>query len=408
VTLADTITKGRATAVKVAVAYAAYKKGVETVKQGADRFAHEWRIEEGYADSLYRAALRVAAECQTPTPGSRQRLVTGDTYYEEGEARFNAKDWTLLKGIAPGVQARKPPGSSIEFRAFRMKDMDALQEYVEAVEAKMQEEVTDFEFDFEPMRSTSIFSWDGTNGWQYTKDRASRTFNSVLIPSDLQQEIEADLERFTKSRERLTRLEMPWRRGYLLEGPPGTGKTSLSLAIAGALGFNLATLSLTDIKSDGMLKKAVSTLRPRTVLVIEDIDANSVSHERDHNNSQDGALSLSGLLNSLDGFETPEGLVTILTTNHIEKLDAALTRSGRMDRTFTLDCIAGPELVRLFEWFYEQPAPGLPLEADRALADHARLAPAEAAELFKQHLDDPEGGWRAVLDRINTSLRVAA
>lgn len=402
--IAETITKGRTTAVKVAVAYAAYKKGVEAVKRSADQFAHEWRIEESYADETYRAALRVAATCQTPTPGSRQRIVTGDTYHEEGVARFTAKEWTLLKGIAPGVQARKPPGSSIEFRAFRMKDMDALQKYVQEVEEQMQEEVTDFEFDFEPVRSTSIFTWDGTNGWVYTKDRASRTFNSVLIPDALQSEIEADLERFTKSRERLTRLEMPWRRGYLLEGPPGTGKTSLSLAIAGALGFNLATLSLTDIKSDGMLRKAVSSLRARTVLVIEDIDANAVSHERDHNNSQDGALSLSGLLNSLDGFETPEGLVTILTTNHIEKLDAALIRSGRMDRTFTLDCIEARELERLFEWFYERPA----LSSAPTHTGSANLSPAEAAELFKQHLDDPEGGWKAVLDRINTTLRAAA
>jgi hypothetical protein len=402
VTLADHITKGRATAMKVAVTYAACKKGLEAAKQGADKFAHEWRIEECYAPETYRAGLKLAAETQAPTPGARQRIVTGDTY--ETDARFTEKDWTFLRGIAPGVQARKTPGDSIEFRAFRRKDLDALQQAVEEVSEGMEKEDTDFDFDFEPMACTSIFTWDGTNGWQYTKDRASRTFNSVMIPDGLQQEIEADLERFTKSRERLTRLEMPWRRGYLLAGPPGTGKTSLSLAIAGALRFNLATLSLTDIKSDGMLRKAVSTLRPRTVLVIEDIDANAVSHERDHNTAQDGALSLSGLLNSLDGFETPEGLVTILTTNHIEKLDAALVRSGRMDRTFHLEHIEAHELERLFVWFYEREIPF----AAPAHTGSAGLCPAEAAELFKQNLDDPEAGWQAVNDRISHTLHAVA
>ena len=402
-TLNNTIAKGRKATIKATAAYAACETGVIVAKRGADQLAHVWRVEEFYAEDTFRAGIKVATDHQAVFPGQRQRTVTGDRH--ESGKRFSLTTWTTLKNIAPGAQARRQGGEAIEFRAFRAKDLATIQERVFEVEAEMAEEDQDFDLDFEPVKTTSIFTWAGeAPEWTYTKDRRSRTFKSVLIPELLQGDIEADLKRFTDSRERLQRLEMPWRRGYLLSGPPGTGKTSLSLAIAGALGFSLATLSLTDIKSDGMMRKAVSSLRSRTVLVIEDIDANRVSHERDHNSEQDGALSLSGLLNSLDGFETPEGLVTILTTNHIEKLDPALTRSGRMDRTFHLGVIEARELERLFEWFYEM-EPTTPAPANTGAIG---LTPAEVAELFKQHLDDPEDGWAAVLHRINHTLHVAA
>jgi hypothetical protein len=401
-TLAEKIASGRKTTAKATAAYAATKTGIAMAKKTADQIAHVWQVQNYYADDTFDAAMKVAADHQTKMLGARDRSVVGDTYLDAPP--FKSAQWVFLKGIAPGVQARKPSSDSIEFRAFRLRDLEAVKQYVAEVEAEMDEDSSNIDIDFTPVSNTSIWSFEKDGGWKYMKDRTSRTFNSVVIPEELQQEIEADLKRFTESRTRLVRLEMPWRRGYLLSGPPGTGKTSLSLAIAGCLGFNLASLSLTDVESDGQLRKAISSLPSRTVLVIEDIDANAVSHERDHNVAKDGALSLSGLLNSLDGFETPEGMVTILTTNHIERLDAALIRSGRMDRTFDLGHIAARELERLFMWFYEQEPPS---KAPKHTAS-ARLSPADVAELFKQHLDDPEGGWKAVTERAKRPVSLVA
>lgn len=396
----------KTTARKVGAAFATYQTVNKAAKKAADRYCHVWKVESDYTYDTYEAAQRLAVEVRNSLPYTRN----ADTYRtHEVRDRAEAKEWTWLpiKGTALGIQFRTPVYDEIEFRAIRQSDLSALKKRIFEIEEEMTDDDDDIDLNVEVRRRTTINSWD-KGEWTYRKDRFARTFTSVVIPVALQQEIEDDLRRFTESKERLLRLEMPWRRGYMLDGPPGTGKTSMALAIAGCLNFSLASLSLSEIKDDADLRKAVGSLPGRTVLVIEDIDAFGVSRDRDHNAQQDGGLSLSGLLNSLDGFETPDGLVTILTTNHLDHLDPALVRSGRVDRSFHLGYIDGPELERLFGWFYEKktptPAPSQTLSAE--------LAPAEVAELFKQHLEDGQGGWEAVIERIREKttprLEVAA
>lgn len=396
--LTEKIHSARDAGLKVAAAYAVTQKAVATTKTVANALCHTWRIENEYAYETWEAAVKLAAEHQARLPGLRQHSKTGDSHNRAPKFRATDWTWTPVPGVSRAIQARMTSPGAIEFRAPRLKDLAALGERIELLREEIDEDEGDIFVATEVRTSTDIYAW-GKAEWEWRMNKMSRTFDSVVLPKATQEEIEAELTRFSESRDRLRRLEMPWRRGFLLSGPPGTGKTSLSLAIAGALRFSLATLSLTDITSDGALKKAVSSLPAHTVLVIEDIDAYSVSNERDHNAAQDGALSLSGLLNSLDGFETPDGLVTILTTNHIEKLDPALIRSGRMDRTFNLGYIEATELERLFTWFYEAKAPTPAPEITGAV----NLCPAEAAEVFKQHLDDPAAGWEAVCNHINNT-----
>lgn len=387
------IQEARATSKKVskqvAVAWATYQTASKTARMLLDKFCHVYTVNEDYTYDLHRLASEVALEGKVRLPGTSEKELA----HRVNASRFKSETWVPVH--VPGVglfQAKANYGDIIEFRTPRRKDLTALDNHLRKLEE--EDSPDDFEIDWVPEPKTDILTWDAEKSeWDFRKTRRSRSFGSVFIPGDLQREIEDDLKTFSESRERLQRLEMPWRRGYLLTGPPGTGKTSLSLAIAGVLGFKIASLSLTDIKSDGMLRQAISQLSQRTVLVIEDIDAYSVSNDRNHNSAKDGALSLSGLLNSLDGFETPDGLVTIATTNHDEHLDPALIRSGRLDRTFHLGHIDTPELERLFKWFYEEEMP----EPIPVNAIAAKLAPAEVAEIFKQHLDDPVGGYASLM-----------
>lgn len=139
---------------------------------------------------------------------------------------------------------------------------------------------------------------------------------------------------------------IPYRRGYLFHGPPGTGKTSLSFAIAGVFGLDIFCISLLEpTLTEEDLGHLFSSLPRRCVVLLEDIDsAGLVRHPKkiqadktamadQSANTKEGSnnISLSGLLNAIDGVASHEGRVLVMTTNHADQLDEALTRPGRVD-----------------------------------------------------------------------------
>ncbi|KAG5786778.1 hypothetical protein H9Q69_014148 [Fusarium xylarioides] len=133
---------------------------------------------------------------------------------------------------------------------------------------------------------------------------------------------------------------IPYRRGYLLFGPPGTGKSSFSLSIAGELDLDIYVISIPSV-NDQTLKDLFDGLPDRCVVLLEDIDAAGATRSRDlrsEDSDSEGdtgprkkAVTLSGLLNTLDGVASQEDRIPIMTTNHVGKLDEALIRPGRVD-----------------------------------------------------------------------------
>lgn len=125
---------------------------------------------------------------------------------------------------------------------------------------------------------------------------------------------------------------IPYKRGYLLFGPPGTGKSSFSLSLAGKHELYIYTLQLSNI-SDTMLMRLFAELPPRCIVLLEDMDTAGVgrrdSVDADQEKESKLTVTLSGLLNVLDGVSSHESRILIMTTNYIEHLDEALIRPGR-------------------------------------------------------------------------------
>ncbi|KAI0152605.1 BCS1 N terminal-domain-containing protein [Xylariaceae sp. FL1272] len=231
--------------------------------------------------------------------------------------------------------------------------MEAQQKYMEKDECKTQI----YRGTVRPMSNEAI--------WQRCMSRVSRPFSTVILNEKTKQELIDDVSDYLcpATQRWYANRGIPYRRGYLLHGPPGTGKSSLSLALAGFFKMRIYIVSLSSNNAnEETLGALFAELPRRCVVLLEDIDTAGLTHTRDENghskqgdnsdtgskeesrdngsstsnnnntnNTNNGRLSLSGLLNILDGVASQEGRVLIMTTNHLEKLDKALIRPGRVD-----------------------------------------------------------------------------
>jgi mitochondrial chaperone BCS1 len=199
--------------------------------------------------------------------------------------------------------------------------------------------------------------------WQRCMSRTSRPFSTVILNEKVKSDLIDDVTDYLNpaTRRWYSNRGIPYRRGYLLYGPPGTGKSSLSLALAGFFKMRIYIVSLSSVTaSEENLATLFAELPRRCVVLLEDIDTAGLTHTRDENKTapdassddmvagqvtpgngsgspSSGRLSLSGLLNILDGVASQEGRVLIMTTNHLEKLDKALIRPGRVDMIVKFD-----------------------------------------------------------------------
>jgi chaperone BCS1 len=188
-------------------------------------------------------------------------------------------------------------------------------------------------------------------------------------------------------------MGIPWRRGYLLFGPPGTGKTSTAFALAGELRLKLCALSLTNPKlTDNVMADLLQRTPPRSLILIEDIDAFFNARETQDTRIQ---FSFSGLLNALDGVGAQEGRIVVLTTNHRERLDKALLRPGRIDLEIELGNATASQLRGLLQRFF----PDVRERIDRIVSDYPAksLSPAQVQQILiaADNLDEAEAALRA-------------
>jgi hypothetical protein len=191
------------------------------------------------------------------------------------------------------------------------------------------------------------------------------TFDTLILRGRLKDEIREDVQRFFAAQATYEEYGIPWKRGILLVGPPGNGKTLTVKALVNSL--SVPCLYVKNFRAqhgvDEISIRVVFDRARRTapcVLVLEDLDAQLTPQNR------------SFFLNELDGFALNRGILTLATTNHPERLDPAiLDRPSRFDRKYPFDLPEQPERQAYLALWNAALKPALQLteEGTRAIAD---------------------------------------
>lgn len=181
-----------------------------------------------------------------------------------------------------------------------------------------------------------------------SRKREKRPLSSVYTNNNISELLKNDIQSFINSKRMYMDNNILYKRNYLLYGKPGTGKSSLIFALASEFNYKIKIIDLKSFKGIPDILQQISN-EEKIFYVFEDIDALSTTFmEREESKVSDSVnekkesprelvsdnhsgLNLSDILNVMDGLYTPEGAICFFTTNHIEKLDKAFLRDGRMD-----------------------------------------------------------------------------
>ncbi|KAF8906321.1 P-loop containing nucleoside triphosphate hydrolase protein [Gymnopilus junonius] len=204
----------------------------------------------------------------------------------------------------------------------------------------------------------SIYTSDSNNSWRHMASRPKRPLKSIVLDHGIKDLLIDDARDFLASKAWYAARGIPFRRGYLLYGVPGSGKTSIIHGLAGELGLDVYIVSLSrSLLDDTALNELISDL-PEAAKDIKD--------EKDKPKAlSTSKVSLSGLLNALDGVGAQEGRILFATTNKYSSLDPALCRPGRMDIHVHFKLASKYQARELYRCFY------LPEEEEHADDDES-------------------------------------
>lgn len=251
-------------------------------------------------------------------------------------------------------------------------------------------------------RGTPIYVSTG-GGWHEVCRVRRRKKPAVILEGDALERLEADVQTFLDRQDWYLDRGVPYRRGYLMTGPPGTGKTSVVRHLAQKFGLPVYISNGTILSIHGVPQGAI--------LLLEDVDSittmrkaaeDLVGHSDDDDepssapravgrsqNQTEGASprifapTLSELLNALDGLASVERVIVVMTTNHPERLDHAMVRPGRVDYRMHLAECSKEQATRLFQKFYQTSEPGIVRQFEAAVPEGV-LTPAQLQNIFLQ------------------------
>jgi mitochondrial chaperone BCS1 len=310
----------------------------------------EWFLEQKFMKRVrwldLDTSLRGDDAALIPAPGNHRLWYGGRPFWVWFSRKDETQGWTPRRL------------ESLTFRTIG-RDPEFLKRFVKEVVACHKRKIR-----------LASYLYHYNEAWRYVQAYTPRVLDSVILKPGEKEHLVEDIRTFRASYERYSKLGVPYHRGYLLYGPPGTGKTSLVSAVGAKFGMSIYAMNLTEL-NDRTLKIAIGSVPANSIILFEDIDCMKAGNRRPEtgewtvkgvqipgSEKVDPAdrlgVTLSGLLNVVDGFHAPENVLFVMTTNKIEALDPALLRPGRIDYKLFLGNAAHAQKVELYRRFFPQ------------------------------------------------------
>ena len=263
-------------------------------------------------------------------------------------------------------------------------------------------------YDLSDEQSHYWVMWERNEDWckQYKAKR--RSWDDIIYNEQVRETISTSVQKFFDNVALYEKLSIPRKLTFLFHGEPGTGKTELTRAIGSMTGYSIYPIAM-EGKNVHAFIRALNLVPKNSIVLLEDVDSFSTKRQlRDFrtevgddettevpvgaegNQQQPQQMTLSGLLNVLDGICPLDNLIVVITTNALEKLDTALYRKGRVDVLMEIKRFTSDEIWRYIEGLYPEVLVKFELQP---------MTGCELADLVRTHFDDHLGFLRELCEK---------
>lgn len=179
-----------------------------------------------------------------------------------------------------------------------------------------------------------------------------RTFDTLYFNNNIEYQIKKHLNDWIKNENIYKERGLIFKTGILLHGNPGTGKSSIATAIASYLNCNIINIDTSTFANISISEvvDAINADNTRYVILLDEIDSIFKSRD-DENISFDQKSLTTKLLSFLDSVQSPNNVVFVATTNYYDRLDKAITRSGRFDKILEIKDLNKSTAIKMCEGF---------------------------------------------------------